>query len=54
MTPMQTLTSANINVQESFGDSNLEYQLSETSQISNEIQVWRQKIEQMNNDSIES
>ena len=47
-----TLTNSNVNVQESLGGSNSEHQLTERSQISNEIQVWTQIFEQKNNDRI--
>ena len=41
-----TLTNFNDNGQESLGCSNSENQLTEPSQISNEIQVWTQIMEQ--------
>ena len=39
------LTNSNLNVQETLGEPNLENQLREPSQISNEIQVWTQIVE---------
>ena len=48
-----TLTNVNTVVQGSLGENNLENQFAEPSQISNEIQVWTQIMEQKNNDRIE-
>ena len=48
-----TLTNSNLNVQESLGEPNLENQLREPSQISDEIQVWTQAVEQKNTERIE-
>ena len=48
-----TLTNSNLNVQESLGEPNLENQLREPSQISDEIQVWTQIVERKNTERIE-
>ena len=48
-----TLTNSNLNVQENLGEPNLENQLREPSQISDEIQVWTQIVEQKNTERIE-
>ena len=48
-----TLTNSNLNVQESLGEPNFENQLREPSQISDEIQVWTQTVEQKNTERIE-
>ena len=48
-----TLTNSNLNVQESLGEPNFENQLRELSQISDEIQVWKQIVEQKNTERIE-
>ena len=48
-----TLTNSNLNVQESLGEPNFENQLREPSQISDEIQVWTQIVEQKNTERIE-
>ena len=53
ITGNETLTNINTVVQASLGENNLENQLTEPSQISNEIQVWTQIMEQKNNDRIE-
>ena len=47
------MTKFNTVVQESLGDNNPGNQLTEPSQISNEIQTWTQILEQKNNDRIE-
>ena len=47
----EALTNVNIVVQETLNDDELKPQLFE-SQISNEIQVWNEHFEQMNNDRI--
>ena len=44
------LTNSNVNAQGNLGEDNLESQLTEPSQISNEIQMWTQIIEQKKND----
>ena len=54
-TPYQgnvTLTNVNVQSQESLGEGDLRPQLVESSQISNEIQVWTEIFEQKNNDGI--
>ena len=48
-----TLTNSNANVQESLGEHNLENQLREPSQISDEIQVWTQIVERKKTERIE-
>ena len=48
-----TLTNSNLNVQESLGESNLENQQREPSQISDQIQVWTQIVERKNTKRIE-
>ena len=48
-----TLTNFNTVVHKSLGDNNPGNQLTEPSQISNEIQTWTQILEQKNNDRIE-
>ena len=48
-----TLTNPNLDVQESLGEQNLESQLREPSQISDEIQVWTQIVERKNTERIE-
>ena len=48
----ETFTNFNVNVQESLGDGNSENQLTEPSQISNEIQLETQIFEQKSNDRI--
>ena len=48
-----TLTDSNLNVQESLGEPNLENQLREPSQISDDIQVWTQIFEKKNTKRIE-
>ena len=53
ITGNETLTNINTVVQASLGENNLENQLTEPSQISNEIQVWTQIMEQKNKDRIE-
>ena len=47
------LTNSNSNFQESLGEPNLENQLREPSQISDEIQVWTQIVERKNTERIE-
>ena len=47
-----TLTNSNVNIQDSLGCSNSENQLTEPSQISNEIQDWTQIMEEKSNDRI--
>ena len=47
------MNNSNLNVQESLGEPNLENQLKEPSQISDEIQVWTQIIERKNTERIE-
>ena len=49
----ETLTNVNTVVQGDLGGNNLENQFTEPSQISTEIQVWTQIVEQKNNDRIE-
>ena len=49
----ETLTNVNTVIQRDLGENNLENQFTEPSQISNEIQVWTQIMEQKNNDRIE-
>ena len=49
----ETLTNLKTVLQESLGENNSENQLTEPSQISNEIQVWTQIMEQRKNDRIE-
>ena len=46
------ITNSNLNVQESLGEPNLENQLREPSQISDEIQVWTQIVERKNTERI--
>ena len=53
ITGNETLTNLNNVVKGSLGENNLENQLTEPSQISKEIQVWTQIMEQKNNDRIE-
>ena len=53
-TGKETLSNFNTVVQGSLGENNLENQLTETSQISYEIQVWTQIMKQKNNDRIET
>ena len=53
ITGNETLTNVNTVVQRDLGEDNLENQFTEASQISNEIQVWTQIMEQKNNDRIE-
>ena len=53
ITGNETLTYVFIVVQRDLGEDNLENQFTEPSQISNEIQVWTQIMEQKNNDRIE-
>ena len=48
-----TLTNPNLDVQESLGEPNLESELREPSQISDEIQVWTQFVERKNTKRIE-
>ena len=48
-----TLTNSNLNVQENLSEPNLENQLREPSQISDEIQVWTQIVERKNTERIE-
>ena len=48
-----TLTNSNPDVQERLGEPNLENQLKESSQISDEIQVWTQIVERKNTERIE-
>ena len=52
ITGNETLTNVNTVIQRDLGEDNLENQFSEPSQISNEIQVWTQIMEQKNNDRI--
>ena len=47
-----TLTNVNVQSRESLGEGDLRPQLVESSQISNEIQVWTEIFEQKNNDGI--
>ena len=47
------LTNSNLNVQQSLGEPNLENQLREPSQISDEIQVWTQTVERKYTERIE-
>ena len=47
------LSNFNTVVQETLGENNSENQLTEPSQISNEIQVWPKIMEQKSNDRIE-
>ena len=47
-----TLTNSNLVDQENLGPNILKNQLTEPSLISNEIQVWTQKMEKRNNDRI--
>ena len=49
----ETLTKVNTVVQGDLGGNNLENQFTEPSQISTEIQVWTQIMEQKNDDRIE-
>ena len=49
----EPLTNFNTVVQDSLGEINPGNQLTEHSQISNEIQTWTQILEQKNNDRIE-
>ena len=53
ITGNETLTKVNTVVQGDLGENNLEKQFTEPSQISNEIQVWTQIMEQRTNDRIE-
>ena len=53
ITGIETLTNVKTVVQGSLGENNLENQFTEPSQISNEIQVWAQIMEQKNIDRIE-
>ena len=53
ITGNETLTNVNTVIQGDLGENNLENQFTEPSQISNEIQVWTQIMEQKNNDRIE-
>ena len=53
ITGNETLTYVNTVIQRDLGEDNLENQFTEPSQISNEIQVWTQIMEQKNNDRIE-
>ena len=53
ITGNEALTNVNTIVQGGLGENNLENQSTEHSQISNEIQVWTQIMEQKNNDRIE-
>ena len=48
-----TLTNSNLNVQENLSEPNLENQLREPSQISDEIQVWTQIVERKKTERIE-
>ena len=48
-----TLTNNNIVIQIILGENNSENKLTEPSQVSNEIQVWTQIMEQKSNDRIE-
>ena len=48
-----TLTNINTVIQSNLGENNSENMLNETSQVSNEIQVWTQIMEQKSNDRIE-
>ena len=48
-----TLTNSNLNVQENLSEPNLENQLREPSQISDEIQVWTQIVERKNTERME-
>ena len=48
-----TLTNSNLTVQENLSEPNLENQLREPSQISDEIQVWTQIVERKNTERIE-
>ena len=53
ITGNEILTNLNTVVRESLGENNLENQLPQPSQISNEVQVWTRIMEQKNNDRIE-
>ena len=53
ITGNETLPNVNTVTQRDLGEDNLENQFTEPSQISNEIQVWTQIMEQKNNDRIE-
>ena len=48
-----TLTNSNLDVQENLSEPNLENQLREPSQISDEIQVWTQIVERKNTERME-
>ena len=48
-----TSTNSNLNVQENLGEPNLENQLRQPSQISDEIQVWTLIVERKNTERIE-
>ena len=48
-----TLTNNNTVIQSNLGENNSENTLTEPSQVSNEIQVWTQIMEQKSNDRIE-
>ena len=48
-----TLTNNNTVIQGNLGENNSENTLTEPSQVSNEIQVWTQIMEQKSNDRIE-
>ena len=48
-----TLTNNNTVIQSILGENNSENMLTEPSQVSNEIQVWTQIMEQKSNDRIE-
>ena len=52
-TANMSLTNSNLNVQENLGEPDLENQLSEPSQINDEIQVWTQIVERKNTERIE-
>ena len=47
-----TLGNLNIEVQDKSGENSLEYHLTESTQISNEIQAWTQIMQQKNSDWI--
>ena len=47
-----TLTNVNVDGQKSSGESYLRFQLTDSSQMSNEIQAWTQIFEQRNKDRI--
>ena len=53
ITGNETLTNVNTVIQRDLVENNSENQFTEPSQISNEIQVWTQIMEQKNNDRIE-